>query len=377
MHVTHLRDNVRDSPRDNVKVAQPSIVAITPRSISQIVSKNTNVAKPVMLKTTTVTKSATMAKPIMQSQRQIPIQKPPIHQLTQHTQSTQLTQKTKVRSLTPQPVKNTLVKDFIKDSTKDSIKDSTKDSTIRNDRIKQVIQRIEKPYHSNWVRSGTLLIYRDATYQFKSRVIITELEECLIQKISDRKLYDKFNVNNIQLQDVKFIKRLISECSHGEKSLVILSNQVSNNKLQIDGIKQKFEAFLDMARIPVLAIFALAPDRYMKPHTGMWTFLCAYYKRCADGRIINKDGYSVVGQEGGQIVYTKHGATTKYTDVDRAFAYNIKAYFYTPFEYMNQDAEEEEFTWSHAVLEPKLRKLYVANLLLEKRVNILEELISI
>jgi DNA 3'-phosphatase len=243
--------------------------------------------------------------------------------------------------------------------------------------IKKFIHKIEKPYHDNWIKTGTLLVYKDATFQFKSRIIITELEGCLIQKISDRKLYDKFNANNIELQDSKFIKSLIAECSHGEKSLVVLSNQVSNNKLQIDGIKQKFEAFLDMTRIPVLAIFSLAPDRYMKPHTGMWIFLQAYYKKFCGGRLIDKDGYLVVGQEGGQIIYTKHGAVTKHTDIDRAFAYNIKAYFYTLYEYMNQDAEEEEYKWNNSVLSPELRKLYVANLLLEKRVNILEELFTI
>jgi hypothetical protein len=227
---------------------------------------------------------------------------------------------------------------------------------------KQVITKIERPYHENWkqIENPKLLLYIDATFQFKSDIIITELEGCLIKKISDKKLYDKFNINDIKLYDTQLIKVLTKECSHGNKSLIILSNQISNNKLLLDGIKQKFEAFLDMSRIPVFAIFALECNRYMKPHTGMWKILNGYYAKFAEGRkILN---YIVIGNEGGQITQTKAGPIVKCTDTDRAFAWNINCYFYTVFEYLHQDMDEEAHIWSRAVLWPDTRKLYAEEL---------------
>ena len=69
----------------------------------------------------------------------------------------------------------------------------------------------EKQYSDNWKNLDSLLVYQLPNFQFKSHVIIVELDDCLIRKTTSAKLYDPLNRHEFSLFENDFIKRLIKE----------------------------------------------------------------------------------------------------------------------------------------------------------------------
>ncbi len=227
-------------------------------------------------------------------------------------------------------------------------------------------------YSENWRNLGTVLFYQDSTFKFRQNVIILELDDCLIKDVTAHKLYN--TLNPIQLQINEDLVRGLKKESV-ENSIVILSNQVSSSKLNTDMIKFKLEYFIKQSGLSVLAMFALIPNKFMKPHTGMWKLLNLYAER----NYVNIKNTIVVSHLGGLIVDKNthaHGAikfvSTK--DTDRAFAWNILADYYSIDEYLERADKEPPYQWDHDVISPELRQQYFDILHKMENVNIFQEL---
>ncbi len=217
-------------------------------------------------------------------------------------------------------------------------------------------------YSKCWDDLGSMLIYSSKDFQFKSSVIITELEECLINKISANKLYHAMDPKDITIYNDEFLKKIIADSK--DYSIIIMSNQINNSKLNIDNIKKKMELFTEKHKFPLLAFFALKPNRLSKPHTGMWKFLEAYYMKKNRCRIHKA---MVVSDYGGRVIEKLIGKSEQIrityddTDMDRAFAFNIGIPYQTISEYLILD-KKEKFIWNRKTIPPETRELYVDKL---------------
>lgn len=232
---------------------------------------------------------------------------------------------------------------------------------------------LSSEYSTHWKDLGTVLVYQTPDFQFHSSVIITEFEDCLIKRLAGKKMYHSINPKSISLHDDEFVKKIREESK--DLSIVIISNQISTNKLIIDMIKSKLEQFIKIHKIPILAMFALKPNRLSKPHTGLWTLLNAYYRSKGKTQIQKS---CIVSDFGGCITENvrKNGdvtVSTSISDVDRAFATNIGVPFYTIKEYLNPHITER-FTWNNKSLSPELRKMYIETLSKYKNPNIFAKL---
>ncbi len=244
-------------------------------------------------------------------------------------------------------------------------------------------------YSPYWKDLGSVLVYQTPDFQYHSRILITDFEGCLIDKISSAKLYHSINPESISAYDDAFVKQICADAK--DKSIVILSNQVGSNKLNIDMIKRKIESFISMYKIPLLAFFALKPNKFSKPHTGMWKLLRTYYQTIGHTNIAKA---SVVSDFGGRIIETanksgKIKTTYDNSDIDRAFAHNAQLKYHTIKEYLQNtyDSEyaitddkseapvfSEKFIWSKKYLEPAIRELYLNTLAQYKNPNIFAKL---
>lgn len=238
------------------------------------------------------------------------------------------------------------------------------------------METIEKNYSDNWKHLGSVIIYQRPEFQFHSEVIITELDDCLIKHITQAKLYNTMNPTNVEIFANDLIDLFQKECI--DKSIIVISNQVNQNKLNLDIIKRKIESIAEDLHIPILCMFALKPNCFMKPHTGSWRLLNAYYKKYG-GSIIHKA--TVVSNEGGLIVETnnKNGQILKKvisSDVDRAFAWNINVPFKSIDEYLGWE-NQCPFKWDNKIISPEIRDLYLQQVKKMSRPNIFHELANL
>jgi bifunctional polynucleotide phosphatase/kinase len=232
---------------------------------------------------------------------------------------------------------------------------------------------LENEYSKNWKSIGTLLIYKSDNFQFKSSVIITDLDDCIIPYISAKKIYDKYNKYDITIH-TDLITQLKKENS--DKSIIVLTNQDNTSKLNIDMIKRKVETFIEKTQIPILIFCALKNNKFAKPHTGMWKLLNVYYKKYGSCSICNS---LVISDEGGLITEktTKKGiysSKINVTDIDRAFANNINSKYNTIDEYLGL-VDKKPFRWNMNIISPEVRELYcdeIERYMKERNNNILD-----
>lgn len=228
-------------------------------------------------------------------------------------------------------------------------------------------------YSNCWKDLGSVLLYQHNSFQFAGRVVITEFEDCLIDKLTPGKLYHSINPKSITVYNEDFLKLIQKESQ--DNAIVVISNVFGNGKLVIDSLKRKIELFTEQYKLPILALFALRNNRLSKPHTGMWTFLQGYYKKCGNASI---ERACVVSDKGGRIVEKelrngKVRVTPDTTDLDRAFANNIGLPYHTISEYLD-DSKKEKFNWNSNCLPPEIRELYVQELSAYKNPNIFAKL---
>jgi DNA 3'-phosphatase len=227
-----------------------------------------------------------------------------------------------------------------------------------------------KEYSSNWKLLNSSLIFQSNDFQFSNVVLITELDGCLINNLSSGKLYHKLDPQTVSIKNDEFIK--IIKKNSKDLSIVIISNQITGNKLVIDMIKRKLEDFIELTKIPILAFFALTNNKLSKPHTGLWTLLKLYYKTKGNANILKA---FIVSEFGGNIIDKKKKITYSKSVIDRAFAHNINIPFYTVEEYVN-NLPQQKFIWNNVTISPELRKLYIEKLSTYKNENIFKLLIN-
>jgi hypothetical protein len=219
---------------------------------------------------------------------------------------------------------------------------------------------INYDYSPHWNNLGSVLLYNHPNFQFNSVVIIVEFEECLINRLPPGQLYHAIDPKIISPYNEEFIKIIKKECT--DVGIIIVSHIFGAGKLVIDSLKRKAEAFYEKYNIPALAFFVLTPNKFSKPHTGMWLLINSFYKK--NGHMITKA--CVVSDFGGRLVEreTKAGKVlvmADRTDIDRAFAHNIGIPYKTISEYLNPETTEK-FSWNNICMAPDYRKIYVEKL---------------
>lgn len=220
---------------------------------------------------------------------------------------------------------------------------------------------LDKLYSSDWKDIGSMLVYQDKGFQFHSDVYIVELEGCLIKCISNMKVYQS---DAIEIACEELIDRFKAAA---DISIIIMSNHISNMGVNLDIIKQKTERLMQRVKIPFLCIYALKPNCFMKPHTGMWKFLNAFYRTYGQKNIHTT---TLISDEGG--ICAENGEYT--SDVDRAFAENIGAKYRSINEYLY--GCKEEYKWDPRIIGPEIRQKYVEEINKYENPNILEKLLE-
>lgn len=225
---------------------------------------------------------------------------------------------------------------------------------------------IDAGHSPHWKNLGTVLIFHPPDFQFNGSVLIVELDYGLVKPISNTKLYDETKDASLEVYDEEFLKKLHQESK--DRSIVVLSNQIKKGRLAIDLIKRKMEYIVAKAEFPMLGIFAMVPNKFMKPHTGMWSLLQTYYD-VHGKRNVNKA--LIVSNDGGLLVekklrYTgpklekgekrpppKFKKIMGFADTDRAFGNNTGIPYVTIGEFLG--FRDEEFAWDPTVLDPTIR----------------------
>lgn len=209
--------------------------------------------------------------------------------------------------------------------------------------------------NDNWACEGSILGYRSKLFSFLSDIVITELDDCLINYLTPNKIYDAYNENKFELND-DLARMLKKECQN--KSLIILSNQCMNSKINIDMIKRKVMFVESKLNMNILVLCALKNNKFAKPHTGLWLYLKLFYKTRSG---VNINDAILISNEGGIVSekLKKDGevqSKVKVTDVDRAFAHNIG------IEYMTIDqfllGEKPKLRWNFSLIDPEMRIEY-------------------
>ena len=235
--------------------------------------------------------------------------------------------------------------------------------------------KYEKKYSNNWKIIGSIIVYQSKDFLFSPEVILTEFDDCIIKYMTNAKLYNTRNLYDIELYSDDLINKFKYEFSYG-KSIIIISNQINQNKLNIDRIKRKLETVIDIINIPLLCFFITKPNHFMKPHTGIWRLLKSYYKKYNNSKI---DNAIVVSNEGGLVqevkCKNKISEIVVSSDVDRAFANNINCKFFTINEYLGSEIKSK-FKWDTKIIPPDIRKLYINELSKIKKPDIFKTLQS-
>jgi hypothetical protein len=212
---------------------------------------------------------------------------------------------------------------------------------------------MDNNYSNNWVDLKTILMYKNKSFQYTGDIIITDFDNCLIKNITSAQFY---RTRKIELFNINFIKKLKQHSI--DKDIIIISNQYSNNKLNIDIIKSKLEAFIETTKINLIAFFCLKKNKLSKPFTGIWKLIKKIYiNNC---KTIFKT--IVVSNQGGNFIektnveYTKpknpadntniiniNNLEIQINDLDRAFAENCKIKYFSINEYLKPNYISEDF----------------------------------
>lgn len=227
--------------------------------------------------------------------------------------------------------------------------------------------------YDKWINNSDFILYRSPKFAGLSRIIIVDFEGCLVKKLAPGKIYHRIAPSQIQLHDQEFINALIK--ASRTASIIIMSNAGTNNRLAVDLIKQKFNQFIQLVNIPILAIFSLRNNRLSKPRTGMWRFIKNFYKNTK--RTI--DDVTLVGDCGGRIrqktVKDEIRLIYDDSDIDRAMAHNCAIPYRTIAEFLGQ-VKSEQFSWSKDYLAVEKREKYLADMSAYPNPDILQRILD-
>lgn len=205
-------------------------------------------------------------------------------------------------------------------------------------------------------------------FSYESTIIITEMNDCLLRRIPNVHLYDKMKPRELEIGDDAFATKLRRQ----NASIVILTNaERLNGKVTTNLIKNKAEWIYNETKMEFICIAATKNSCFLKPHTGMWRLLKTFYRQ--EKKKIWGGDYKVslhadvesedVEIEGRPIVVSNYGGAISdekkvFSDIDRAFAWNIGAKFMTVNEFLNR-TKKEKFIWNSLTIHPEQRGHYV------------------
>ena len=137
-----------------------------------------------------------------------------------------------------------------------------------------------------------------------------------------------------------------------EYSIVIISNQggIIKKKTDLKSVQEKLDAGCDLIRnsnIPVIIFFGSDFDNYRKPYTGIWRELLnlssLHNSNYLDKLKKHPYDFIYVGDAAGRVKTKKY--KKDFSVSDRMFAFNIKAKFFTPEEFIGE--ESREWSWNN------------------------------
>lgn len=125
----------------------------------------------------------------------------------------------------------------------------------------------------------------------------------------------------------EYVIDALTEEYNNDFRIIIFSNQ--SGKSQPEMKMQRIKNFLEATPIPIDIFMALEDDKYRKPNTGMFDFMC---QQC---NIIDVDyEFSFyIGDAAGRLENWKPKTKKDFSCADRKFAYNLDLKFRTPEEY--------------------------------------------
>ncbi len=226
------------------------------------------------------------------------------------------------------------------------------------------IKELNESYSTNWKHIDDLILYIPNDFQYKSNIIITEIDDCLMEYTP---------INSIGRKSVKVYNQDYINYLRGvnaNSSIVVISNQVNSVRYNIYAIKQKTEELLNIIRLPIFFIYATKTNIFMKPHTGGWKFLRQFYT----SKSYNISRVCVISDAGGLKEESDGVIRILTSDIDRAFANNIGAKYLTIHEALG--GTTQQFEWDKTIIEPSVRMLYIERLSAIQNPNIIEMLTS-
>jgi predicted kinase len=227
-------------------------------------------------------------------------------------------------------------------------------------------------------------------FKYNDNIIILEIDNCILKQVPNTRLYDKMNPKELEIYDPEFMSRLKRQSAL--YSIIILTNaEKPQSSLSNDIIKSKIEWIYNNVGIEFLTIAAVKNSCFLKPHTGMFRLLKAVYKKEKRNSVLglhttnnivsgetsydNTSDYDqiplVISEYGGTILDEKK----VFSDVDRAFAWNISARFATIDEYMGR-VKREKYMWNNQVLSIAERMQYYKASLQIENIKILKTIKS-
>jgi hypothetical protein len=210
-------------------------------------------------------------------------------------------------------------------------------------------------YYSNWKNAGSFMLYKNDLFQFRSSIIIVELDYCLINYITNKKLHNMYSMYEIEINKsiVHYLKK-----ESKDKSIIIISSDSDNGKMSSSSVKKKIEHLNNCEQLPLLALFSTKKNKFCKPHTGIFKLLKYYFRKTGNVDILKT---IVISHQGGDLIEkeSKEGTISyiiKFSDKDRAFAHNIGAEYISLETIVNNNTPK--FRWNTKIIEPNVRQIY-------------------
>eukprot|EP01006_Ploeotia_vitrea_P043557 TRINITY_DN66742_c5_g6_i1.p1 TRINITY_DN66742_c5_g6~~TRINITY_DN66742_c5_g6_i1.p1 ORF type:complete len:412 (-),score=16.36 TRINITY_DN66742_c5_g6_i1:134-1369(-) len=129
--------------------------------------------------------------------------------------------------------------------------------------------------------------------------------------------------------------------------IVIFTNQngIKNGKTKLRDIQGKIQDILQQANVGGLAFIASGKDRWRKPASDVWHYMCRY---CNGSAAVSKTHSFFIGDAAGRNAFycaaIEDHRNTDFSCSDRKFAANIPVDFQTPEEFFF-NAPPQKFEW--------------------------------
>ena len=200
----------------------------------------------------------------------------------------------------------------------------------------------------SWNQINSLYYKKDENFKFKEKILAFDFDGTLFDSLNNNKF--PLNKDDLKIKDQKIFDKILKYSK--EYCIIVISNQggISKNKITLQEVKEKLDFGMNYLRkmgLSIMICFSSDYDNYRKPHTGIWNEILTqssfHNTEYMDNNLNNPYEFIYVGDAAGRI---KTKTFKKdFSDSDRMFAYNIKAKFITPEEYIG--LLSREWKWSN------------------------------